>query len=92
MLGTTNLEVELVGAILGDVGSVTKVDDTSGVSLVLSTLGEEGETLAGLAGPGSNGVGDGRLLVLVEDVEVLALDGLLLEVEETLGEAKAPLD
>ena len=92
MLGTTNLEVELVGAILGDVGSVSQVEDTGGVGLVLSTLGEEDETLTGLAGPGGNRVGDSRLLVLVEDVEVLALDGLLLEVEETLGEAKAPLD
>lgn len=60
------------------------------MSLVLSTLGEEHKTFTGLAGPGGNGVGDSRLLVLVEDVELLTLNGLILEVEETLGEAQTP--
>ena len=75
---------------LGRVDFAYQVEDTRGVSLVLSSLGVEQETLTGLAGPGGNGVGDSRLLVLVEDVELLSLNGLILEVEETLGEAQTP--
>lgn len=62
----------------------------AGGGLVLSALGEEKQTLAGLAGPGSDGVGNAGLLVLVEDGELLALNSLLVEVEEALGETEAP--
>jgi hypothetical protein len=67
-----------------------KVEDASGGGLVLSALGEEKETLASLAGPGSDGVGDGGLLVLVENGELLALNSLLAEVEVALGETETP--
>lgn len=67
-----------------------QVEDTSRSSLVLGALGVEEQALAGLASPGGDGVGDGRLLVLVEDGQVLALHSLLGEVEETLGEAQTP--
>ena len=67
-----------------------EVENASGGGLVLSALGEEKKTLAGLAGPGGGGVGDGGLLVLVEDGELLALNGLLVEVEEALGETETP--
>lgn len=70
--------------------STYKVENASGGGLVLGALGEEKQTLAGLAGPGSGGVGDGGLLVLVEDGELLALNGLLVEVEEALGETETP--
>ena len=67
-----------------------KVEDASGGGLVLSTLGEEKETLASLAGPGSGGVGNCWLLVLVENGELLALNSLLAEVEVALGETETP--
>lgn len=62
----------------------------AGVSLVLSALGDEEQTLAGLAGPGGDGVGNSGLLVLVELGQLLGLNSLIVEVEETLGEAQAP--
>lgn len=67
-----------------------QVDDVAGVSLVLSALGDEKQTLAGLAGPGSDGVGNGGLLVLVEAGKLLGLNSLVVEVEETLSKAQAP--
>lgn len=67
MLLATNLEDELVGALLGDVGDISQAEDTGGGGLVLGTLDEEKQTLAGLGGPGGDGVGDSGLLVLVED-------------------------
>lgn len=63
----------------------------SGSGLVLGALGQEDETLASLAGPSSDGVGDSRLLILVEDRQLLGLDGLILEVDEALGEAQTPV-
>ena len=60
------------------------------MSLVLSALGDEEQALAGLAGPGGDGVGNGGLLVLVEQGQLLGIDSLVVEVEETLGEAQAP--
>lgn len=68
-----------------------QAEDASGSSLILSTLGEEKQTLASLASPSGNGVGDNGFLILVEDGEVLSLDRLVAEVEEALGEAKAPV-
>ena len=62
----------------------------AGVGLVLGALGDEQQTLAGLAGPGSDGVGNGGLLVLVEVDELLSLNSLVVEVEEALGKAQAP--
>lgn len=109
MLLASNLEEELVGALLGEVGDFGlvyllveyssfrsfvesyQVEDASGGGLVLGALGQEKQTLAGLAGPGSSRVGDSGLLVLVEDRELLGLNGLIVEVEETLGEAQAPM-
>jgi hypothetical protein len=44
-----------------------------------------------LAGPGDNGVGNSGLLVAAVGRELLHLDSLIAEVEETLGEAKAPV-
>lgn len=70
--------------------STYEVENASGGGLVLSALGEEKQALAGLAGPSGGGVGDGGLLVLVEDGELLALNGLLVEVENTLGETETP--
>lgn len=61
------------------------------MGLVFGALGQEEQTLAGLASPGSGGVSDGGLLVLVEDRELLGLNGLIVEVEETLGETQAPM-
>lgn len=63
----------------------------AGVSLVLGALSDEQQTLAGLAGPGGDGVGNGGLLVLVEVGKLLSLNSLIVEVEEALGEAQAPV-
>ncbi|MBZ6375606.1 MAG: hypothetical protein LBE67_11580 [Kocuria palustris] len=67
-----------------------EVENASGGGLILSALGEEEQTLAGLAGPSRGGVGNSGLLVLVEDGELLALNSLLVEVEEALGKTEAP--
>lgn len=85
-----DLEHELVGALLAHVGDISQVEDAGRSGLVLSTLGEEQQALAGLAGPGSDGVGNGGLLVLEERGELLGLDSLLAEVEVAFGEAKTP--
>lgn len=61
-----------------------QVEDASGGSLVLSTLGKEKQALAGLSGPGGSGRSGGS------GGQVLGLDGLLAEVEVALGEAQAP--
>lgn len=67
-----------------------QVEDASRGGLVLSALGQEQQTLTSLGSPGSGGVGNSGLLVLVEDVELLGLDGIVAEVQETLGEAQTP--
>lgn len=67
-----------------------QVDDVARVSLVLGALGDEQQTLAGLTGPGGDGVGNSRLLVLVEVDELLGLNSVIVEVEEALSEAQAP--
>lgn len=67
-----------------------QVEDASRGGLVLSALGEEEQALARLASPGGDRVGHSGLLVLVVDGELLVLDGLIVEVEETLREAQAP--
>lgn len=111
MLLAVDLEVQLSGAFLGNVGNISlaselatgatfirlsimftdQVEDTGGGGLVLCALGEEQKTLAGLAGPGGDGVGDGGLLVLVEGRQLLRLNSVVAEVEETLGETEAPV-
>ena len=63
----------------------------SGRGLVLSALSHEDETLAGLGSPGSDRVSDGGLLVLVEDGELLSLEGLIVEVNKAFGEAQTPV-
>ena len=67
-----------------------EVENASGGGLVLSTLGEEEQTLAGLAGPGDDRVGDSGLLVATEDGQLLGLDSIVAEVEEALGETETP--
>lgn len=67
-----------------------QVEDDSRGALVLGALGQEQQTLTGLASPGSGSVGNSGLLVLAENVEVLGLDGIVAEVQETLGEAQTP--
>lgn len=67
-------------------------EDTSGGGLVLSALGEEQQTLAGLAGPGGERVRDGGLLSLEVLGEGLDLNGLVVEVEVALDEAEAPIN
>lgn len=100
-----DLEVELV-ALLDDVtdiglqASVTlhticlqetyQVDNSTRSGLVFGALGQEEQALAGLAGPGGDGVSNGRLLILVEDVELFVGDRLIIEVNKALGEAQAP--
>ena len=52
-----DLESELMGRSLLEVGGLVERNDTSGLSAVaLTLLVEEEEALAGLAGPGSDGV------------------------------------
>lgn len=68
-----------------------QVDDTSRVGLVLSALGKEKKTLAGLAGPSSVGVSKAKLFILEVGGELLALDGLLGEPEVSLDKAEAPV-
>ena len=68
-----------------------QVEDARRSGLVLGALGHEKQTLAGLGGPGSGGVCDGGLLVLVEDRELLSLNRLIAEVEEALREAETPM-
>lgn len=52
-----DLESELVGRSLLEVGGLVERNDTSGLSAVaLALLVEEEEALASLAGPGSDGV------------------------------------
>ena len=67
-----------------------QVEDDNRGALVLGALGQEQQTLTGLGSPGSGSVGNSGLLVLAEDVEVLGLDGIVAEVQETLGEAQTP--
>lgn len=82
----------MLGMTLYEVSRVTtyKVQDTSRRGLVLRTLDDEEQTLTGLGSPGDGGVGDSGLLILLVGGELLGLDGVVAEVEEALGEAKAP--
>ena len=57
MLVAGNLESELMGRSLLEVGGLVERNDTGRLSAVaLALLVEEEEALAGLAGPGSDGV------------------------------------
>lgn len=57
MLVAGNLESELVGRGLLEVGGLVEGNDTSGLGAVtLTLLVEEEQALAGLAGPSSDGV------------------------------------
>lgn len=85
-----SLRIVLARIIKSCDGVTNQVDDASGVSLVLSALGEEEQALAGLAGPGSGGVGSAQLLVLEVLAELLDLDGVVGEPEVALGETEAP--
>lgn len=68
-----------------------QVENSGGVGLVLGALGQEQKALAGLSSPGDNGLGNSRLLVLLENGQLLSLNGLVAEVEETLGETETPV-
>lgn len=71
--------------------SAYQVDDTGGVCLVLSALGEEEEAFAGLAGPGSGWVSEAELLVLEVSRELFNFDSFIAEPEVALSESEAPL-
>lgn len=60
------------------------------MSLVLSALAVEHDTLAGFLGPSGIAVGNLRLLGLDVVVESLGGDRLLAEPEEVLHEAELP--
>lgn len=68
-----------------------QVEDVSGRSLVLGALSQEDQTLTGLGSPSGDGVSDGGLLILVEDRELLRLEGLIMEVDKAFGEAQTPV-
>lgn len=63
--------------------------DTSGVLLLVSVLDEVEEALAGLAGPGSDRVGELGLLAAQVLLQVGGRDGLFAEPEVLLGEAES---
>lgn len=100
-----DLEVELI-ALLDDITNIGlqasatlytpclyetyQVDNSARSGLVFGALGQEEQALAGLTGPGGDGVSHGRLLILVEDCELFGGDRLIMEVNKTLGEAQAP--
>lgn len=76
----------------GRTTSTYQVEDSSRSGLVLGTLGQEKETLASLAGPGSGALSSSRALLRGEvGGQVLDLDSIVGEVEEALGEAEAPI-
>lgn len=61
------------------------------MGLLFGVLGEEKETLAGLACPGSCGVCDFCLVTTEVRSELVVGDGLLAEPEVLLGELQAPV-
>jgi hypothetical protein len=66
-----------------------QVQGTSGVLLLVGVLDEVEQTLSGLAGPRSDGVGDLGLLATEVLPQVGGRDGLLAEPEVLLGEAES---
>lgn len=72
--------------------SAYQVEDSGRSGLVFGTLGQEKETLASLGGPGSSLLSSDRGLLRGEvRGQVLGLDSIFREVEESLGEAEAPI-
>lgn len=85
--------VESVYAAVSSVDELThQVQDTVRVALVLGVLGEVKEALAGLAGPGSSGVGDLGLLATEVVAEVLGGNWLIAKPEVLLRESKLPVE
>lgn len=64
--------------------STYQVDGAVGGGLVLALLGEEKQTLSGLAGPG------GKVVVLQEGGDLLGVNGITAEPEELLGVDEVP--
>ena len=86
-----DLEGELMGRGLLEVGSVVESNDASRLGAVtLALLVEEEEALAGLAGPGGHGVGDLGLLATEVETQVLRGDSRVVETELLLGESELP--
>lgn len=91
MLVAADVESELVGRGLLEVGGVVESNDTSRLGTVaLALLVEEEKALAGLAGPGGDGVRDLGLLATQVEAEVLGIDGGVVEPELLLGESELP--
>ena len=87
-----DLESELVGRSLLEVGGLVEGNDTSGLGAVtLTLLVEEEQALAGLAGPGGHGVGDLGLFATQVETKVLRGDGGIVEPELLLGESELPV-
>lgn len=92
VLVTADLEGELVGRGLLEVGGVVESNDTSRLGAVaLALLVEVQEAVAGLAGPGGHGVGDLGLLATEVEAKVLGSDGGVVEPELLLGESELPV-
>ena len=66
-----------------------QVEDTGGVLLLVGMLDKVEETLASLAGPRSDGVGDLGLLAAQVLLQVRGWDRLLAEPKVLLGEAES---
>jgi hypothetical protein len=89
VLGARDLESECVGAVLVEVGSIGQVQGTGGVLLLVGVLDEVEQTLAGLAGPRSDGVSDLGLLATEVLPQVGGRDSLLAEPEVLLSETES---
>jgi hypothetical protein len=88
----TDLEGELVGRLLLEVGGLVQRKDIGRVCAVgVTLLVEEEQTLASLGGPGSDGVCNIGLLAAEEQVEVLGLDGSIAKPELLLGGDQGPM-
>lgn len=91
MLVAADVEGELVGSGLLQVGGIVESDDASRLGAVtLTLLVEEEEALASLAGPGSDGVGNLGLLATEEEAQVLGSDSSVVEPELLLRESELP--
>ena len=84
-------EDDLVWVVLLQVGGIVERKNAVWASaLSLTLLVEEKETLAGLAGPGNDWVGNLSLLATGEEVEVLGCDRRIAQPEFLLGWHQRP--
>lgn len=84
VLLVVSLEGEFVGRVLLEVGHISEEDDILGVALLALGLDEVEETLAGLAGPGGDWVGDLGFGATEVVAQRLGRDGLVTEPEVAL--------